>query len=138
MPNKRFISKPINFLLSPRKFLKCQPRIIYPSIPDLKYQPPTFSFTTGIFWITISRGVGLKFLIFLTKVNFIGVPLTSKQHIGSWYVNFEFNYKKQCAVVAQVENISAYRLHYKIGELPESDLDKVIDGLYNLLRKNKP
>lgn len=74
----------------------------------------------------------------LTKVNFIGVPLTSKQHIGSWYVNFEFNYKKQCAVVAQVENISAYRLHYKIGELPESDLDKVIDGLYNLLRKNKP
>ena len=71
----------------------------------------------------------------LTKANFIGIPLTSKQHIGSWYVNFDFNHKNQCAVVAQVENISTYRLHYKIGELPEPDLEKILNGLYNLLGK---
>lgn len=69
----------------------------------------------------------------LTKANFIGIPLTSKRHVGSWYVNFEFDHKNECAVVAQVENISSYRLHYKIGELPESDLDKILSGLHNLL-----
>lgn len=74
----------------------------------------------------------------LSRYNFIGVPLTSKKHIGSWYVEFVFKNKNQYAVVAQVENISVYRLHYKMGELPEDDLDKVLMGLCKLFKpKNK-
>ena len=70
----------------------------------------------------------------LSKNNFIGVPFTSREHFGSWYVELVFKNKKQYAVVAQVENISVYRLHHKMGELPEFDLRNVLDGLHNLLR----
>ena len=69
----------------------------------------------------------------LGKYSFIGVPLTSKKHDGNWYVPFTFQNKNEYAVIAQVENISTYRLHYKMGEVPEIDLDKVIIGLVNLL-----
>lgn len=74
----------------------------------------------------------------LGRYNFIGVPLTSKSHSGSWYVNFEFQGKKQIAVVAQVENISVYRLYSKIGRVPNSDLESVRGGLIDLLKKNIP
>ena len=73
----------------------------------------------------------------LSKYNFIGVPLTSKKHEGTWYVRFRFKNKDEYAVIAQVENISVYRLHYKMGETPQSDLDNVLLGLCNLLNKNK-
>ena len=69
----------------------------------------------------------------LSRYNFIGVPLTSKEHRGSWYVDFVFKDKKQYAVVAQVENVSTYRLHHKMGEVPQTDLDKVLVGLCSLL-----
>ena len=75
----------------------------------------------------------------LSRFNFIGTPLTSKEHFGSWYVPFAFQGKEEYAVVAQVENISIYRLHYKMGEVPEQDLERVIIGLCDLLKhKNKP
>ena len=67
------------------------------------------------------------------------MPLTAKEHVGSWYVEFEFQNKKQCAIVAQIENISAQRLHHKMGRASWSDLNKVIDGYIKLLgsKKNK-
>lgn len=73
----------------------------------------------------------------LSKYNFIGVPLTSKKHEGDWYIRFTFKNKEEYAVVAQVENVSVYRLHYKMGEVPQSDLDAVWGGLRNLFRQNK-
>ena len=76
-------------------------------------------------------------LVKLCKSNFIGIPLTSREHHGSWYVEIEFKRKRQYAVVAQIENISTYRLHHKMGEVPESDLKKVLSGLKNVLRINK-
>ena len=70
----------------------------------------------------------------LSRYNFIGVPLTSKEHTGSWYVHFKFKGKDEYAVVAQVENISTHRLHYKMGEVPESDLNRVLVGLCGLFK----
>lgn len=74
----------------------------------------------------------------LNRLSFIGIPLTSKKHKGSWYVSFRFKCKPQIAVVAQVENISVYRLYSKIGEVPNSDLELVREGLIGLLAKNIP
>lgn len=74
----------------------------------------------------------------LSQLNFIGIPLTSKKHKGSWYVEFEFKKKVQIAVVAQVENVSVYRLYGKMGEVPNSDLELVRNGLGRLLIKNIP
>lgn len=74
----------------------------------------------------------------LGKFNFIGVPLTSKYHTGTWYVQFDFKSKLQIAVVAQVENISVFRLYSKIGRVPDSDMNLVREGLANLITKNIP
>lgn len=38
----------------------------------------------------------------LSRYNFIGIPLTSKAHIGSWYINFVFQNKVQTAVLSQI------------------------------------
>ena len=75
----------------------------------------------------------------LTKYNFIGVPLTTKKHEGSWYVYFGFKDAEQIAVVAQVRNISSFRLYKKMGTKPESDLELVRKSLCSLiLDKNIP
>ncbi|MBQ3348736.1 type II toxin-antitoxin system PemK/MazF family toxin [Candidatus Saccharibacteria bacterium] len=112
----------------------------------IHYSGSTFSIREGeIWWCAIGENVGNeicgKGLEFsrpvvivrkLSRENFIGVPLTSKRHVGSWYVEFTFKDKKQYAVVAQVENISTNRLYDKIGELPEEDLKTIQDGLKKL------
>ena len=104
------------------------------------------SFSRGeIWWCNVGENVGSEIcgkgkdflrpvLIInkLSKHNFIGIPLTSQKHKGSWYVNFVFQEKDQCAVVAQIENISAQRLHHKMGEASTADLTKVLDGLFRL------
>ncbi|MBR3252528.1 type II toxin-antitoxin system PemK/MazF family toxin [Candidatus Saccharibacteria bacterium] len=75
----------------------------------------------------------------LSQYNFIGVPLTSKEHRGSWYIDFRFQNKKEIAVVAQVRNISTSRLYSKMGEIPESVLKNVRLKLASLiLGKNIP
>ena len=75
----------------------------------------------------------------LSQYNFIGVPLTSKEHKGSWYVDFDFHGKKEIAFVAQVRNISVSRLYNKMGIIPEPDLERIRQGLSNLvLGKNTP
>ena len=71
----------------------------------------------------------------LSKYDFIGVPLTSKRHDGNWYVNFRFKNKNECAVLVQIENISVYRLHYKMGEVSRSDYDVVLAGLCELFEQ---
>lgn len=75
----------------------------------------------------------------LSRYNFIGVPLTSKEHKGSWYIDFEFQNKKETAVVAQVRNISVSRLYNKMGSIPEPDLENIRQKLSDLiLEKNTP
>ena len=101
-----------------------------------------------VWWCRVGENVGkeicgkgkdflrLVLIIYkLSRYNFIGIPLTSKEHKGSWYVRFRFKNKDEYAVVAQVENISVYRLHHKMGEVPESDLENVITGLCRLFEK---
>ena len=104
-----------------------------------------------VWWCAVGENIGSEIcgkgktfarpVLILRKLsgnNFIGIPLTSKKHKGNWYVNFEFKGKSQVAVVSQVENISVYRLYSKMGEVPNSDLELVRNGLIDLLVKNIP
>lgn len=109
------------------------------------------SFNDGeIWWCNIGENVGSEIcgkgkdflrpvLVInkLSKYNFIGIPLTSKEHKGSWYVEFIFKNKKEYAVVSQIENISVYRMHHKIGQVSWSDFDTVIYGARHLLKPHK-
>ena len=62
----------------------------------------------------------------------MGIPLTSKEHYGTWYIEFEFKNKKQFAALAQARVFSVYRLHRKMGMVPNSDLMLVKNGFKNL------
>ena len=69
----------------------------------------------------------------LSEDNFLGVPLTSKRHTGSWYVKFGFKEKNEYAVLAQVENISIKRLYSKMGEIRSNDFNRLLEGLSKLV-----
>ena len=108
------------------------------------------SFKTGdIWWCKIGENIGSEIcgkgndflrpvLVIkkLSKDGFIGIPLTSKRHVGSWYVQFTFNGLVEYAVVAQVENISSYRLTYRMGAVSDPDLESVVNALMKLIAIN--
>ncbi len=98
-----------------------------------------------IWWCAVGENVGVEIngknkefsrpvlvLKKLSKYGFMGVPLTSQEHIGSWYVDFIFQDKKQVAVLAQARVISVFRLYKKMGTVPNSDLELVREGFKRL------
>ena len=91
-----------------------------------------------IWWCAMGENVGVEIngkngvfsrpiLIFkkLSRFSFMGIPLTSKEHSGSWYVKFQFHGKPQTAVLAQARVISVSRLYSKIGDIDDLDKAKV-------------
>lgn len=105
-----------------------------------------------IWWCAVGENVGAEIngksetfarpvliLRKLSQYNFIGIPLTSKEHEGSWYSTFYFKGKKEIAVLSQIKNISVSRLYKKIGAIPEPDLMTIRNRLCGLiLGKNVP
>lgn len=65
----------------------------------------------------------------------MGIPLTSQEHSGSWYVKFVFQDKVQTAVLSQARAYSASRLYSRIGQIPNSDLEIVRAGFLKLYSK---
>lgn len=67
-------------------------------------------------------------------MGFLGVPLTSQAHEGTWYVPFVFKNRKQVAVLSQVRTFSVFRLYEKMGTVPDSDLELVKTGFHKLYK----
>lgn len=72
-----------------------------------------------IWWCAIGENVGIEIngkherfsrpvlvLKKLSRFGFMGIPLTSQEHKGSWYVSFVFRDKKQIATLAQARVMS--------------------------------
>lgn len=68
----------------------------------------------------------------LSRFAFMGVPLSSQEHEGSWYIPFIFQNKNQNACLAQIRVMSVARLYRKMGRLPESDQELIKDGFARL------
>ena len=98
-----------------------------------------------IWWCAVGENVGVEIngknnafsrpvLVMkkLSRYGFMGVPLTSQKHEGSWYVSFVFKDKTQYAALAQVRVFSVSRLYTKMGMVPGSDLQIVRDGFKKL------
>lgn len=98
-----------------------------------------------VWWCSIGENVGVEIngkqefflrpvlvLRKLSRFGFMGVPLTSQLHQGSWYVPFEFKGKQQNAVLVQARVLSVYRLKRKMGIVPNSDLELVRKGFREL------
>ena len=98
-----------------------------------------------VWWCSMGENVGIEIngkqefflrpvlvLKKLSKFGFMGIPLTSQPHDGSWYVPFIFKDKKQNAVLAQARVLSVHRLRRKMGAVPNSDLELVRGGFRRL------
>ena len=94
-----------------------------------------------VWWCAMGENVGVEIngknedfsrpvLVFkkLSRFGFLGVPLSTKEHSGSWYASFEFKNRKQTAVLSQIRVISVARLYKKMGMLPDSDFEIVKEG----------
>ena len=100
-----------------------------------------------VWWCAVGENVGVEIngkskafsrpvLVFkeLSKYGFLGIPLTSRFHNGSWYAEFEFKSKRQYAALAQVRVLSTLRLYERIGMLSNSDFEVVRDSFWKLYR----
>ena len=98
-----------------------------------------------IWWCAMGENIGVEIngknevfsrpvLVFkkLSRYGFMGIPLTSQEHEGNWYVSFIFQDKKQTAALAQARVISVARLYKRMGMLPNSDFELVKTGFSKL------
>lgn len=98
-----------------------------------------------VYWCAVGENVGVEIngksetfarpvvvLKKLSKYGFMGVPLTSQEHNGSWYAPFVFKNRQEYAVLAQARVFSVSRLYKKMGTLPDSDLQTIRIGFHNL------
>ena len=69
-----------------------------------------------------------------SRFSFWGVPLTTKEHNGSWYVSFKFQNRIEIASIHQMRNMDVSRLYDKIGQVPNSDLELVRNRIVEILR----
>ena len=65
----------------------------------------------------------------LTRYAFVGIPLTTKNKTGSWYVHFRFHNKDQCAVLSQIKMMSVNRLYRRMGQIDDADMSAIKHGL---------
>ena len=104
-----------------------------------------------IYWAGVGQNVGEEMfgkgdsytrpvLVFrkLSRFRFMGIPLTSQEHEGSWYVPFMHDDKRQVAVVGQARVMSTKRLFKMIGEIDDTDMRRIEEGFKNLYIKNIP
>ena len=98
-----------------------------------------------VWWCAMGENVGIEIngknkvfsrpiLVYkkLSKCGFMGIPLTSRSHEGSWYVPFRFKGRQQFAVLAQARVVSVSRLYEKMGTLSKGDFSKVKEGFKTL------
>ena len=62
----------------------------------------------------------------------MAVPLTTKNHEGSWYVPFMQNNVREVAVIGQAKVMSVKRLYSRIGKIDDSDMRKVREAFIKL------
>ncbi|MBP3899800.1 type II toxin-antitoxin system PemK/MazF family toxin [Candidatus Saccharibacteria bacterium] len=98
-----------------------------------------------VWWLAIGENVGIEIngkseyfsrpvLVFkkLSYLGFMGIPLSTQKHEGSWYVNFRFQDKNICAALAQARTLSTARLYTRLGQIAEDDMEIIKKGFQKL------
>lgn len=101
-----------------------------------------------VWWCSCGRNVGVEIngknkpfsrpvLVFkkLSSLGFLGIPLTSQNKRGSWYVSFVFQGRDQVAALSQIRTLSVSRLYTRIGKIDEADMKAIRVGLLELYFK---
>jgi mRNA interferase MazF len=103
-----------------------------------KSEGPLYFNETEIWWCAIGENVGIEIngkgdmfsrpvFIYkkLSKDGFLGVPLSTQEKNGSWYVSVSFKEEMIFANLAQIRVLSSSRLYEKVGALDDSDVEKI-------------
>lgn len=98
-----------------------------------------------VWWLAVGENIGIEIngkseyfsrpvLVFkkLSFFGFMGIPLSTQKHTGSWYVNFRFQGKDICAALAQARTFSSARLYTRLGQIAEDDMRKIKKGFQKL------
>lgn len=98
-----------------------------------------------IWWVAVGENVGIEIngkskyfsrpvLVFkkLSHLGFMGIPLSTQIHEGSWYSSFIFQKRKICAVLSQARTFCAARLYSRIGQIADSDMKIIKEGFRKL------
>ncbi|MCX6792785.1 MAG: type II toxin-antitoxin system PemK/MazF family toxin [Candidatus Falkowbacteria bacterium] len=75
-------------------------------------------------------------VLILRKINrniFWGVPMTSKDKIGKYYVKTKFENKNYYFILSQLRAFSSKRLSRKIRRIPEKEFTEIKNSIKNLL-----
>ena len=106
--------------------------------------PPLFN-EGEIWWCAVGENVGIeingKGKLFsrpvfvykkLSKDGFLGIPLSTQDKKGSWYVEINFKGEKDIANLSQIRIFSAYRMYEIMGSLDNKDITKIKNGFLRL------
>ena len=114
---------------------------------DLENRERDFLFHSGeIWWCTIglniaeeSCGKGETFrrpvlvLKKLSRKNFIGIPLSTQEKVGTWFTSISINDGIQYLLLYQIRMFSTNRFQRRLATLDSADFDRVKEKLETLL-----
>jgi mRNA interferase MazF len=98
-----------------------------------------------IWWCAIGENVGIeingKGRLFsrpvfvykkLSREGFLGIPFSTQEKKGTWYIEVFFKGEKNIANLSQVRIISSCRMYEKMGTLDKNDIKKIKNGFLRL------
>lgn len=101
-----------------------------------------------IYWCRIGLNIGveqdgkgnnfMRPVIILKKFSneiVLIVPLTTKNHKGDWYINLSIDDEKVQDILNQIRPIDTKRLLSSLGQIGETEVTKIIDAYYDVIRK---
>ncbi len=98
-----------------------------------------------IWWCAVGENVGVeingKGRLFsrpvfvyrkLSREGFVGIPFSTQNKKGSWYVEVSFKGEKNIANLSQMRVFSSSRMYEKMGSLDDNDCAKIKNGFLRL------
>ena len=111
----------------------------------LKDCKPPYVNEGDIWWASVGVNVGSEIdgkselfsrpVIVLKKLShgfYFVIPTTTKQRVGSWYVGFRQSGREMWGCLHQARGIDYRRLFSKLGELDDTDYQKIKNGFQDL------
>ncbi len=70
----------------------------------------------------------------LSGNSFVGLPLSSKEKIGSWFAEVSISNQKRCVLLYQIRMFSTNRFESRMATLDDNDFKNVKEKLGQLLK----
>ncbi len=104
------------------------------------FKPP-FITEGDIWWVSLGENVGKEIngksnlfsrpvLVFrkLSRETFLGLPLTTQNRKGTWYVPIRHDNRDIVVILAQARVLDSKRVSSRIGSIDDADMKKVKTG----------